>query len=387
MTLEDAVKKTNTYYCLECGKCSSICPVAKYDPSFSPRVLIENALLGLDDDVTYNRELFSCLTCSACSEKCPAIVDFPQFVQKARMAASEVGQHGDCSHAGILQSLMRLMANTNIKQNRLEWLSGKGYKFAEKGEVMYFVGCAPYFEPIFDDIGVRTLDIAEGTMKILNLLGIEPVVLADEKCCGHDMLWTGDEDTFKKLAEHNIAAIKEAGVKKIIFSCPEGLRTFKEDYPRYFDVDWEVQHISEFLAENPDKLVLNNINKKITYQDPCRLGRHLGVYESPRKVLTAIPGVDLIEMEHNRDQSICCGTSAWTNCDSCSKQVRAERLLEAKSTGADMLVTNCPKCLTHFKCAMTPKGEEKGADISIEVIDFVNLIVNSLEAEKKENKK
>ncbi|MFC1914134.1 (Fe-S)-binding protein [Chloroflexota bacterium] len=384
MTLEDAVKKTNTYYCLECGKCSSICPISKYDPAFSPRVMIENALLGLEDDLTYNRELFSCLTCQNCSLKCPADVDFPLFIQKARAVASEAGQHGDCAHAGTLQSLMRLMSNPNIKQNRLEWLSKNGYKVSEKGDVMFFIGCAPYFEPVFEDIGVRTLNIAEGSIRILNLLGIEPVVLPNEKCCGHDMLWTGDEETFKKLAQHNISAIKEAGVKKIIFSCPEGLRTFKEDYPSYFKVDWEVQHISEFLAENVDKLNLGKVAKKVTYQDPCRLGRHLGIYEPPRKIITSIPGVELIEMERNREESLCCGTSAWTNCDSCSRQIRTERLLEAKRTGADTLITNCPKCLTHFKCAMTTRGEEKGPDIEIEVMDLIDLAISALETKKSE---
>ncbi|MFH0769028.1 MAG: (Fe-S)-binding protein [Chloroflexota bacterium] len=382
MTLEDAVKKTNTYYCLECGKCSSICPISKYDPTFSPRIMIENALLGSEDDLTYNRQLFSCLTCQNCSLKCPAEVDFPLFIQKAREVASEAGQYGDCAHAGVLQSLMRLMSNPKIKQNRLEWLTNKGYKVSEKGDVMFFIGCAPYFEPVFEDIGVRTLSIAEGTIKILNSLGIEPVVLPDEKCCGHDMLWTGDEETFKKLAQHNISIIKEAGVKKIIFSCPEGLRTFKKDYPRYFDVDWEVQHISEFLAENIDKLNLKKVNKKVTYQDPCRLGRHLGIYEAPRKVLTSIPGIELIEMERNRSESLCCGTSAWTNCDSYSKQIRAERLLEAKKTGANTLITNCPKCLTHFKCAMTTRGKEKGPDLEIEVMDLVDLTVSALEVKK-----
>jgi len=384
LTLEDIIQETKTYYCLECGKCSSVCPISKYNSAYSPRVMVENALLGLEDDLTYDRELFSCLTCYNCSLKCPADVDYPLFMQKARATASGAGQHGDCAHAGVLQSLMRLMSNPKIKQRRLEWLSD-GYRVAEKGDIMFFVGCAPYFEPAFEDMGVRTLSIAEGSIKILNSLGIEPVVLANEKCCGHDMLWTGDVETFKKLAEHNVAAIKEAGVKKIIFSCPEGYRTFKEDYPKYFKkLNWKVQHISEFLAERIKKLSFKEVTRKVTYQDPCRLGRHLGIYEPPRKLLESIPGLELVEMERNRDEALCCGTSAWTNCDSCSKQVRVDRLLEAKGTGADTLITCCPKCLIHFKCAMTNKGEEKGPDIEIEVMDLVDLLVSALGGEGSE---
>jgi len=272
------------------------------------------------------------------------------------------------------------MSNPQIKQNRLEWLTDS-YRTAKTGDIMYFVGCAPYFEPVFDDMGVRALNIAEGSIKILNALEIEPVVLPNEKCCGHDMLWTGDVATFKKLAEHNVASIKEAGVKKIIFSCPEGYRTFKEDYPRFFKLDWEVQHISEFLAERIEQLNFKEVKKKVTYQDPCRLGRHLGIYEAPRKLITAIPGIEFIEMERNREEAICCGTSAWTNCDSYSKQIRVDRLLEAKATGADTLITSCPKCFTHFRCAMTPRGAEKGPDLEMEVMDLVELVVSALGGE------
>ena len=131
-----------------------------------------------------------------------------------------------------------------------------------------------------------------------------------------------------------------------------------------------------------NELKFKELKKRVTYQDPCRLGRHLGIYDAPRKVLQAIPGIELAEMKHNKEESICCGTSCWTNCDSYSKQIRVERLLEAKSTSADILITTCPKCQTHFKCAMTNKGKEKGTDIEIEVMDLVNLVANAMESQE-----
>jgi Fe-S oxidoreductase len=212
-------------------------------------------------------------------------------------------------------------------------------------------------------------------------LGIEPKLLPNEKCCGHDALWTGDIETFKKLAEHNATQIKEAGVKKIIFSCPEGYRTFKLDYPNQgFDVGCELQHISEFLAERIEKdgLKFNEVKKRVTYQDPCRLGRHVGVYDAPRKVLESIPGIELVEMRHSGVESICCGTSAFTNCDSYSNMLRNERLSEAVETGADVLITACPKCQTHFRCAMMDKGEEHRPTPKIETMDLVNLVANAI---------
>ncbi len=382
MNLEDIIQKTKTYYCLECGKCTSICPVARYDSAFSPRMMIENALLGFEDELVLNQKLFSCLTCYTCQRECPSDVDFPVFVRQARSIAQDNGQHGICAHSGQLQSLARLMTSPAIKQKRLEWLSQE-YRVSENSDVLLWVGCAPYFEPIFEDIEFSALDITRASLKTLNLLGIEPKLLPNEKCCGHDALWTGDIETFKKLAEHNASQIKEARVRKIVFSCPEGYRTFKLDYPNYVDLGCEVQHISELLAEkigqNPDiSGKFKEIKKKVTYQDPCRLGRHLGVYDAPRKVLESIPGIELVEMRHSGWESICCGTSAFTNCDSYSNMLRAERLSEAVETGADMLITACPKCQTHFRCAMLDKGDEHRPTPKIEIMDLANLVANAI---------
>ena len=380
MNLEDIIQETKTYNCLECGKCTSICPVAKYDPAYSPRGLIESALLGFGDELVFNKELFSCLTCYTCQQECPSDVDFPVFVRKARSIAQDKGQHGVCAHSGQLQALQRLMTSPVIKQRRLEWLS-KEYHVSDKSDVLFWVGCAPYFAPIFEDIEFNALDITKASLRALNLLGIEPKLLPNEKCCGHDALWTGDVETFKKLAEYNAAQVKEAGVKKIVFSCPEGYRTFKLDYPNYVDLGCEVQHISEFLAEKigENGVKFKEIQKKVTYQDPCRLGRHLGVYDAPRKVLESIPGVELVEMRHAGLESICCGTSAWTNCDSYSNMLRVERLSEAVDTGAELLITACPKCQTHFRCAMTDKGEEHRTTPRIEVMDLASLVANAIE--------
>ncbi len=337
--------------------------------------------MGFGDELIHDRELFSCLACYACSDLCPSDVDYPVFMQKVRNLASGQGEHGDCAHSGTLLSIMRLMSHPDIRQRRLDWLDG--CRTSEKSEVLYFAGCAPYFEPVFEDIEVSPVNIARNSIKALNALGIEPMVLPNERCCGHDLLWTGDVETFKKLAQHNAQMIKESGAKKIVFSCPEGYRTFKIDYPQYLELDCELMHITELLAQNLSTLPLrakrsNAGVKRVTYQDPCRLGRHLGIYEPPREIIKAIPGIKLTEMEHSGDESICCGTSAWTNCGSYSKKIREERLLEAKATGAEVLVTACPKCQLHFKCAMVDKGAEKGPDIRMEVVDLVNLVADAM---------
>jgi Fe-S oxidoreductase len=379
VSLQAIADEARAFYCLECGKCSGICPVSRLNPAYSPRVMVERALMGLENDLAYDRELFSCLTCYACSITCPSDVDYPLFIQKARALASTRGEHGDCAHSGTLQALARLMARSTVQQRRLDWLSEE-YRVADQSDVLFFVGCAPYFEPLFEDIDVDALQPAKGSLKILNSLGIEPMVLGDEKCCGHDLLWTGDTEAFEELAKQNVAMIEKSGAKKIVFSCAECYRTFKEDYPKYASLDCELQHISELLADNlgSESLPFGEVTRKVTYHDPCRLGRHLGVYDAPRNVLEAIPGVELVEMDRNREDALCCGTSAFTNCDACSKQIRVDRLLEAKSTGADVLVTACPKCQIHFKCAMVSKGSEKGPDVEIPVMDLAELVASAI---------
>ncbi len=234
------------------------------------------------------------------------------------------------------------------------------------------MGCLPYFEDLFSEIGVTSLDIARNTMRILNKAGIEPGIMKEERCCGHDLFWSGDIAGFEKLAKLNIENIEKTGVKKVVFSCPECYRTFKMDYPDY---DFEVIHITELLNEliRDGKLGFNKLDEKITYHDPCRLGRHLGIYDAPREVLKSIPGIEMVEMESNHSGSLCCGTSAWTNCGMDSKQIRLKRLAEAKATGASMLITSCPKCFIHLKCAQSEKLPEelKG----IQVNDISSLLI------------
>ncbi|MFC1853983.1 (Fe-S)-binding protein, partial [candidate division CSSED10-310 bacterium] len=245
------------------------------------------------------------------------------------------------------------------------------------GEYLYFVGCTPYFDDFFVDIGVKSLETSRNSIKILNALGIVPAVLKNERCCGHDLLWTGDVEGFKRLAEHNLAEIEASGAKKVVFSCAEGYRTFKIDIPAHFGrTKFEVLHISELLARPNGLGKIQSVPKKVTFQDPCRLGRHCGIYDEPRKAMNLIPDLTLVEMPRSGQTAICCGTSAWLNCDTNSKRIQKSRLLSSKAVGADMLITSCPKCYIHFTCAMNDSnfGEEN----KIEVKDLTVLIGEAL---------
>jgi len=369
--VSDIIKGTKAYYCVDCGKCTSACPLSRFG-DYSPDGLVERALLGLP--VQPDLRIWSCLTCNRCKEVCTYGVEYPEFIRGIRSVALEEKEKGVCAH-GELFSLMKLFTFSHEReQKRLNWVS-EDLKVSEKGDILYFTGCLPYFDLVFRDLGVNTVEIARSTVKILNKLEISPVVMNNEVCCGHDLFWNGDIETFKKLAAINIQNIKDTGAKKVIFSCPEGYRTFKLDYPEFFDFDLELVHISEFLSEKIEegKIELRKIDGKVTYHDSCRLGRHLGVYDAPRKVISEVAR-EFVEMESSRENSLCCGTSGWTNCDGFSEEIRKERLKECTDAGAKIMVTSCPKCLIHFKCHMSNRKGE----YDIEIVPFEVFVARAM---------
>jgi heterodisulfide reductase subunit D len=377
MNIKEAIKKSKAYLCLECGKCTGVCPISKFNRGYSPRILVNKSLRGNYDNLLKDKNIWNCLTCRLCDEQCPVDIDYINLTQAIRLEAQKIGEEAMCSHGGAVQSLMHIMTAPNLQQKRMDWVD-KYLKISDKGEVLYFVGCLPYFDALFAEIGVETLKAAQATVKILNHLGVTPVILPQERCCGHDLLWSGDLENFKRLAEYNINEIKKSGAKKIIFSCPEGYRTFKLDYPKYFSYDFEVKHITEVIGEAiaNEKLKFKNIKKKVTFQDACRLGRHLGIYDAPRQAIASIPDIEFLEMPRTRNRAICCGVSAWMNCSTFSKSIQLMRLKEAKKTGANLLIVSCPKCEIHFNCAM--KDEKAGKDVKIETIQLVTLVADAV---------
>ena len=373
-----AIKDSRAYLCMECGKCTGTCPVSRYNHGYSPRILVNKAIRSGDLDLLKDKNIWACLTCKLCDERCPAGIEYIDLTLTTRLEAKKIGEQALCSHGGAAQSLMRIMTTPELEQKRLDWIDSN-LKTTQKGELLYFVGCLPYFDILFSDIKVNTLEAARSSIKILNHLGITPVVLPQERCCGHDLLWSGDMENFEKLARHNIEEIKKSGAKKIVFSCPEGYRTFKIDYPKYFSTDFEVEHIAETISSaiSDEKLKFKNLKKVVTFQDPCRLGRHLGIYDEPRKAIAAVPELTLNEMTRSRERAICCGVSAWMNCSTYSKSIQRARLTEAKETEADLLVLSCPKCEIHFQCAMN--DEKTGKEAKIKTAQLVTLIADALE--------
>lgn len=375
MNIEQAVKAYQTYACLDCGVCTGSCPISRVLPSFSPRLIVEKALLELGDELLEDRELWSCLTCSRCFERCPTKINFPEFMRVLREEATKRGIAPTFSHHGMLQSIMEFQT-LGIQQKKTDWAREAG-EIAETGDTFFFVGCMPYFDVIFRDMGVDSLTTSRNVIKVLNAAGITPVVSDAECCCGHDMLWNGRFDMFKKLAERNLATIRQSGATRVVFSCPEGYYTFLHHYPEAvgelgFDVVHFYDFVQQLLAEG--SLKLRNGDGTYTYHDPCRLGRMAHIYDGPRAILKNLQDSRFVEMERNRENAVCCGTSGWANCSTCSKQIQVERLKEAKATGADTLVTACPKCKIHLTCALN------NLDLDLRITDLSVLIAENMES-------
>jgi Fe-S oxidoreductase len=270
-----------------------------------------------------------------------------------------------------------MMQDPGLRQNRLGWI-GDDLRVAERSDTLFFVGCLPYYDALFRPLGFEGVKIAQAAVRILNRLGIEPQVLAGERCCGHDQLWQGDVGTFEALVRLNVEEIKASGARRIVTTCPECARTLKLDYPRVAGSQgWEVLHISEAVAAGRLEYAAEGEQTltRITFQDPCRLGRHMGVYDAPRAALAGL-GVELVEMERSRAAAVCCGTSCWASCGRVSKQIQGERLREAKATGAAMLVTACLKCQIHFLCAQD--DPLLGEQLAIQVRDLTTVVADRL---------
>ena len=373
--------------CYNCGRCSGVCQISKVQ-KFTPSRIIQMILEGFEEEIINSGVLWDCLMCNSCLQMCPKDINFADIVRIARykMLKKDI-QNLDRSvaHKGIYPLMAELMSQDNIKIERpLDWIP-KDCKTSDKGKILYFVGCLPFFSYDFQDLD----SIASSTLKILCQIEKEPlVVLKEEICCGHDLYWgQGKLEVFIELAKKNKKKFEEAGISTIVTACAECYRTFKIDYPKLFEDfndKFEVKHIIEYVFEKWEegKIQFNNPNgsKEIipfTFHDPCRLSRFLpknnNIIKNSREIFEHLKkiGYDFIEMEHNQGKSYCCGVNSWMNCNERSKALRYKRLSEAKAVGKK-LITSCPKCRNHLTCLKKDYDDFS----SVEILDFSEFIVD-----------
>ncbi len=369
------------HQCLECGKCTAACPRRLSGKEYSPRLLAHKVIVEREDEAYIENAVWECLTCGICRERCPSDVDFNSFILEMRTLLAETkGLKGYRAHDGAIHSWMRMMTAPGLRQNRLDWLD-PGFQVAKSGDVAFFAGCAPYFDIFFAGIDVDTLTIARDSIRLLNFLDIKPLLLPDERCCGHDLLWTGDIENFETLCRLNYRTFKDAGVKEIIVSCPECFQVLSEQMPRIIKgFDIKVTLLLDLLQREMKMggKAFRPLKRKATYQDPCRLGRMLNRYDGPRELISLIPEMRFLEMENSGRGALCCGNCGFINCDAYSKQIQVQRLQEARATGADLLITACPKCMIHLTCTIRDPLQH-GKKIKMEIRDLVSILADQIE--------
>jgi Fe-S oxidoreductase len=352
---------------------------------YSPRLLAHKLIAEPDSESFIENSVWECLTCGLCEERCPSGVQVSRFIMEMRtLLAGTKGLKGYRSHDGALHSWMRLMTSPDLEQNRLGWL-GAELKVAQSGPLAFFTGCAPYFDVFFSGIEVDTLSIVRDSIRLLNFLDIVPVVLGKERCCGHDLLWTGDRENFEALCRLNYTEFQAAGVEEVIVSCPECYQVLGQYMPELIPgMKLKVTLLSDLLRREISKggVTLKPLKRRATYQDPCRLGRMAESCETPRALIQMIPELVFKEMKNSGRGAVCCGNNGFINCDAFSKRIQVERLQEARATRSDLLITACPKCMIHLTCAM--RDPYRHGSLSMEIRDLVSVLADQIEWSKGE---
>jgi len=404
--------------CTNCGECVTWCPVYQQDEreAITPRKKIEDfremlkAQYGVNasffncnpvDSQTlkeFTRSLYECSTCGQCHFVCPARIDTVELWEGIRRCIVDLG-------FGPLENQALLVKNTKAYDNpwgqprssRAHWArAGKKEKtliappkeIKEGTDILYFVGCTASF-----DANLR--EIAINTTNILNALELNWGFLANqEKCCGSVLLRMGDKE-FERIASENITLFHQYGIKTLVTSCAGCFKTIKQDYPKVGELNFEVIPFATLLIrliEEGKIKFSKKLNLKVTYHDPCHMGRASGEFDIPRKVLTALSeaGVEFIEMERNRENSRCCGAGGGLKAGfpDIQQKMTQERVRDAERTGATDLVSACPFCYQGLQKEIVSMGS------SLRMRDLVELVALAMglpstrmikEEETKEN--
>jgi Fe-S oxidoreductase len=343
--------------CYQCSSCASVCPLRRVS-KFNPRKIILNFLFDIpltEDDIT------TCLTCGNCLEVCPHLIDFPEFIRQAR--ANNISEESYAHHNifNLLQIFMVEMADTGMKFDYAGELNSES-------EIAYFPGCIDLFDRFLDLKETDFHQMGQSAINVINKAGVKPNLLS-LKCCGHDSYWTGDEAVFEQVREFNTQAIKDSGISTLIVSCAECYYTFEKLYNLE---GIKVQHLAHFIEEHQDKFQFKGEQSTLTYHDPCRLGRFMKEYSSPRAALE-ITGAKVQELPTNKHSAKCCGVSAWLRCDDSSRAIMLKKLEDAANTvGNDgLLAVACSKCFAHLNCVLEDKKPQHNLKIKVKDLGMI----------------
>jgi Fe-S oxidoreductase len=329
-------------------------------------------------DVITRDALWSCTTCRACIVECPVLIKHEDTLVDMRRYLTLT--LGDIPGSGALS-----LQNLNRAGNpwgqpptaRDEWARGFDVpRMADTGEVdvLWWVGCAGSYDQ-------RNQKVSQALVKLFNTAGVNYAILGQEETCNGDPARRlGDEYTFQVMARQNVETLKQYRFKRIVTACPHCFNTLTNEYPR-FGGQWQVVHHSQFLNEliATGRLKLSRpLDETVTFHDSCYLGRYNAVYDAPRDVMAAIPGVNLVEMPRSREKGLCCGGGGggmWLEVHG-ERRIQEMRLEEAEATHPNVVASACPFCILMFDLgSKTLKFDEK----NIQLKDIAELVVEAID--------
>lgn len=372
-------KEQGLFACVQCGKCTGGCPMAM-KTKLNPRNLIYRLLIaGNGFNIEGRDELWDCTTCSTCYSRCPKQVNPMEAIIAMRSAFVEKGR----VHPNVKTALESTFRNGNplklSREDRGLWAKDLNIKpIAEKGaEYLFYAGCTPSYDP-------RGQKTARALVQLLQSAGVDFGILGnDENCCASETRRLGELGLFEGMVEMNEEIFKELEITKMFTISPHCFNTFKNDYPKVGAQpkrSMQVQHYTQLLSgllEGQRLKFSGTFPKKVTYHDPCYLGKHNGIFDEPRNVLMNIPGVELIEMDRSREKSLCCeggGGRMWLEGTNPGTRLAQMRVQEALETGAEILATACPFCLLTLEEAV----KHLNAEEKIRVLDISEIAVQAL---------
>ncbi|MET0649073.1 MAG: (Fe-S)-binding protein, partial [Pyrinomonadaceae bacterium] len=399
--------------CTECGRCTAVCPAHTVGKELSPRDIIlqlrdlmherPREAFGLvstngdgaahtpaDKEPTTDVEalkplpiigtvpatspvpLWQCTTCAACVEACPVFIEqMPKIVDMRRFLVMEEAEFPDSMQEAVTSLERRGHPFSGTQATRMDWAEGLNVKHvsdAKEAEVLLWVGCG-------GALIERNQRVTRATAQLLEQAGVKFAILGrEEKCSGDPARRIGNEFLFEQLARENVANLNRHNVRKVVTACPHCFNTFRNEYPT-FGGAFEVFHHSEFLArlvEEGRLKPLSDVGKKVTFHDPCYLGRQNGVYDAPRALVQISSRENSVEMARSRNNSFCCGGGGGMSFvdEPPDKRVNQERAREALETGAEVLAVGCPFCMTMLEDGVNARKGER----EMKVMDVAELL-------------
>jgi Fe-S oxidoreductase len=387
------------YSCTECGRCTENCPANAAGRPLSPKLLtlklrdygygnVPLMNTGGDDtakenvamvgDIVTAEEIWSCTTCGACEEECPVFIEYIDKIVDMRRHLIENSKNPPTFNKVFMNFETTGNPFGKPPEKRVEWLKDlkntpvKIMNEGDQTDVLFYVDGYGSYDPGAQKV---TAAIAKG----LDRAGVVFGILGElEKDTGHQIRRMGEEGLFQFLMEENMEVLNGIQFNRIVTADPHAFNTLKNDYSLNVKVAHYTEMFADLVAQGKLKLLKNpEAGKVYTYHDPCYLGRHNGIYDAPRQLLSAIPGVKLVEMERRKDRSFCCGGGdviLWHEIEEEKVRPAELRVKMAREAGADVMVTACPFCLIHFEDAIKGMGLED----EMKVVDLMSLVISAL---------